>query len=150
MNWDTSWLPELLWFISVIEKISKIICDVNFCTKMCFKPGLQVILNDVRYHKYHHRHHHWQIPYQNVAVATRRRQSVLSNAILKCEWRQIIHGTRSFFTLQVQVFTGVLLVFSIDRRFSHCRQQGSPTTILASPEKHWLWIVFVSQIAAHF
>ena len=42
---------------------------------MYFKPGLQVILNDVRYHKYHHRNHHWQIPCQNVAVDTRRRQS---------------------------------------------------------------------------
>ena len=70
---------------------------------MYFKPGMQVILNDVRYHKYHHHHQTWQISCQNVAVATRRRKPVLSSAFLKSEWRKIIHGSRYFFILQVQV-----------------------------------------------
>ena len=71
---------------------------------MYFKPWLQVILNDVRYHKYnHHHHHHWQIPCENVALATGRCQPVLSRAFLKPEWRQIIRDARSFSTLQVLV-----------------------------------------------
>ena len=60
----------------------------------------QVILNDIHYHKYQH---HWQMPCQSVAVATSRRQTVLSCAFLKSELRPIFIGARSFSTLRVQV-----------------------------------------------
>ena len=63
----------------------------------------QVILNNVHYHKFHH---HWQIPCQSVAVATRRRQHVLSCAFLKSELRPIFIGARSFSTLRVQAVLG--------------------------------------------
>ena len=62
--------------------------------------SIQVILNDVHYHKYHH-HHHWQISRNSVTLATRRHD--LNCASLKSEWRPIFSGERSFFTLRVQV-----------------------------------------------
>ena len=80
-----------------------------------FKPGLQVLLNDIRYHKYLHRHYHWQIPCQNVVVATRRRQPALSCAFLQSEWWQIIRGAYDISSsrFRSKVFNCILLVFSI-------------------------------------
>ena len=60
----------------------------------------QVILSDVHYHKYHHRHHQ-KISCTSVTVATS--QHDLSFACLKSEWRSIFRYARSFSTLRVQV-----------------------------------------------
>ena len=60
----------------------------------------QVILSDVRYHKYHH-HLYWQISCKSVTVATR--QHDLSFACLTSECRPIFSCVRSFSTLRVQV-----------------------------------------------
>ena len=60
----------------------------------------RAILHDIHYHIYH-QNHHSQIPSHSVAVATRRRQPVLSYAFLKSQLRPI--GARSFSTLRVNV-----------------------------------------------
>ena len=87
----------------------------------------QVILSDVRYHKYHH-HLYWQISCKSVTVATR--QHHLSFACLKSEWRLIFSCTRSFSTLRVQVVLKRSFVITIRPRFSYCRQKSSLTVIL--------------------
>ena len=79
----------------------------------------QVILKDVHYHKYH-LHTHWQISCQSVIMATRQRQSVISCAFLKSEWRPILSGVRSFFTLRVQVVLVSFWYFPEGCKYPHC------------------------------
>ena len=130
----------------------------------CFQARSAGHFIDVRYHKYHHHHHHhhhWQMPCPNVVVATRRRQPVLPSAFLKSEWRQIIHGARSFSTLQVQVVQ--LSPFGLfhstpgfpivparpfdDHPLAKWLNKYHRSKLVISSEKHWLWIVFISHIA---
>ena len=69
-------------------------------TKCVSSFSSQVILSNVRYHKYHH-HLHWQISCKSVTVAPR--QHDLSFACLISEWRPIFSCARSFSMLRVQV-----------------------------------------------
>ena len=92
----------------------------------------QVILSDVRYHKYHH-HHHWQISCKSETVAPR--QHDLSFAGLKSEWKPIFSCARLFSTLRVQVVLSRSFCYLLPAAVFLLPPESSPTIILW--EKLW-------------
>ena len=105
VNGDTSRLPQRLLFImgNRVNQQKQLLITVP----KSFSARSQVLLNDVCYQKYRHRHHHWQIPCQNVVVATRRCQPLLSCAFLKFD------GGKYSSLFRSKMFNCVLLILSI-------------------------------------
>ena len=165
MNGDTSWPPQLLWLIWAIAWISKVIFDVNFCTKMYFKPSLQVILNDVRYHKYiiiiiiigkfHSRKWPWlQDDGASSSLCLSQIRMEANNPwceIFLQRFRSRLFNTVVLvFFIRPQVFPLPTAKLSGDHPLATWWSKYHWFKLVKSPEKHWLSIVFVGQIAVPF